>query len=210
MAALCFRRQRHQPRRAAAAALAAQTMSANSSRHRHRSRPGCGSERRQLRFREFQHIEGAGDTAVPALALEVPRVRDLGFGWLSAVWVQCSGRPQGAREKPWQRALQSVCGEFSPSRLRGTGQVTLCGPRRTRGMRRPTGPSLWGFNGCQLFATILPSKPFDSSSGPAEKSSSLVFAAFPLPNLRPHRPSMTIGRPLACRNWPRRAPLFGS
>ena len=83
------------------------------------------------------------------------------------------------------------------------------GPSDT-GVRRPTGPSLWGLNGCQLFATILPSKPFDSSSGPAEKSSSLVFAAFPLPNLRPHRPSMTIGWPLACRSSPRRAPLFGS
>src|SRR5262245_36077327 len=88
------------------------------------------------------------------------------------------------------------------------GLVGSAGPAG-RGSR-PTGPSLGLWNGYQLLATILPSRPFDSPSGPAEKSSSLVFAAFPLPNLRPHRPSMTIGWPLACRSWPRRAPLLGS
>lgn len=61
----------------------------------------------------------------------------------------------------------------------------------------------------QRFTTILPSRPCDSSSGPAEKISSLVLAALPLPNRRPHRPSMAIGTPLGRVSWPRCLPVTG-
>ncbi len=33
---------------------------------------------------------------------------------------------------------------------------------------------------------------------------------FPLPNIRPQSPSMTIGTPLGRRNWPRCLPVTGS
>jgi hypothetical protein len=61
----------------------------------------------------------------------------------------------------------------------------------------------------QLTATILPSRPCDSSSGPALNRSSPFFAAFPLPNISAHNPSMSIGAPLAPRSWPRWVPVLG-
>src|SRR6185437_12603097 len=42
----------------------------------------------------------------------------------------------------------------------------------------------------QLASTSFPSRPCVSSSGPEEKISSLVLAAFPLPKRKLHRPSM--------------------
>ena len=52
----------------------------------------------------------------------------------------------------------------------------------------------------QLASTSFPSRPCVSSSGPEEKISSLVLAAFPLPKRKLHRPSMAIGWRLAPRS----------
>ena len=71
----------------------------------------------------------------------------------------------------------------------GPGQTPACGACCS------SAPRLF-----QLASTSFPSRPCVSSSGPEEKISSLVLAAFPLPKRRLHRPSMAIGRPLAPRS----------
>ena len=67
---------------------------------------------------------------------------------------------------------------------RGPGQTPACGACCSSASRL-----------FQLASTSFPSRPCVSSSGPEEKISSLVLAAFPLPKRKLHRPSMAIGRP---------------
>ncbi len=93
---------------------------------------------------------------------------------------------------------------------RRPGADALAGTRGRGGPHAAPGDPLRMNGKCQPATTIFPSSPSASPLGPAEKTSSSVLAAFPLPNLRPHRPSMTIGWPPGLRNWPRWVPVPGS
>jgi hypothetical protein len=101
-------------------------------------------------------------------------------------------------------------------RARAAGLLLPPGRRGAGGHLWVTLPARWARGSsadetgkCQPATTIFPSSPSASPLGPAEKTSSSVLAAFPLPNLRPHRPSMTIGWPPGPRNWPRWVPVSG-
>lgn len=123
---------------------------------------------------------------------------DLRIGGLAGFQGTGGSGPRAASQRQGGSALSAPGGSGPPPGRAGAGGTGVGDAARGA---PGVGGGLPGR--CHPAVTIFPCSPVGLAVGLGGEDQFVGLAAFPLPNIGPHRPSMTIGWPPGPHNWPR-------